>query len=245
MNKAWLIILLCQNWLGILLNKFFNWPLKLIKLRNGTVFLVKNRLAKAELSILIDIWDKKVYNPPGFEIHEHDVVVDVGAHKGYFSVLAAKLARKGTVYALEPVIESTAFIQANASLNSLRNINICNFGLWNQTGEANLFLSSNSGGHSLRPKPSTIGKRLISTVTLEKFCDDRGIQTIDFLKLDCEGAEYGIFPLPKQILDRIQKVSMETHDFGQYHHSEIEKHLHEGGFVVTCAPGYLYARRVN
>jgi FkbM family methyltransferase len=245
MSKIWLIILLCQNWLGILLNKIFNWPLKLIRLRKGTVFLVKNHLATAELSILVDVWQKRVYNPQGFEINEHDVVVDVGAHKGYFSVLAARSASKGNVYAIEPVVESTEFIRANVALNDLHNIHVCNFGLWNQNGEVELFLSSNSGGHSLRPKPSTIGKRLIPIVTLEKFCDDRGIRTIDFLKLDCEGAEYGIFPLPKRILDRIQKLSMETHDFGLYHHSEIEKYLREGGFVVILAPGYLYARRVN
>ena len=46
---------------------------------------------------------------------------------------------------------------------------------------------------------------LVQTVSLDSIVKENNITTIDFLKMDCEGAEYKIlFGCPKKILDIIQ-----------------------------------------
>ena len=48
---------------------------------------------------------------------------------------------------------------------------------------------------------------------MEQVFDELNLKHIDFLKMDCEGAEYGILEnLPNAIFDRITTISMEFHD---------------------------------
>ena len=55
-------------------------------------------------------------------IKENDIIIDVGAHVGFFSIYAAKKASKGMVYAFEPSQESFRNLQRNIKLNNLDNV---------------------------------------------------------------------------------------------------------------------------
>ncbi len=53
----------------------------------------------------------------------------------------------------------------------------------------------------------------INTITLQNIFEKYKIEKIDFLKMDCEGAEFEIvMNTPSIILDKIQKISMEIHE---------------------------------
>ena len=77
------------------------------------------------------------------------------------------------------------------------------------------------------------------------------LKEIDFLKLDCEGAEGSILTsTPGEHLKRIRKIAMEFHDnVSQLKHDEIQRLLADAGFVTTLnwngrSPfGYLYGKR--
>ncbi|MEO8065404.1 MAG: FkbM family methyltransferase [Candidatus Doudnabacteria bacterium] len=238
------LIRVCKNWIAVLANRIWAKPLAAIELRSGIKFLVKNRIEKAELAILADIWQRHIYDPDFLPIGESDAVVDIGAHKGYFSVYAAKKAGRGKVYSFEPLPRLSQFITANSRINKLANIVVNNAAVWSKPGPIDLYVSSNSGGSSVRPKPSSIETVKVQSFTLEDFCDTNQIDSIDFLKLDCEGAEYDILlTLPVRVIRMIKKIAMEIHDFDSHHHSQIKKHLTENNFKVTINNGYLYAFR--
>ena len=237
------LIKVVENWPEVLLSRYFRLPIKEIRLRNGIKFSATS-IDHAEISMLVDIWHKQVYTPPFFSIDSQDIIIDVGANKGYFSVFAATQARNGKVYAFEPVTELAACALENSKLNRLNNLTIINKALWNESGEKPFYLSTNSGGHSMRAKPSSYAEITVPTIRLDEFCKAKQINIIDLLKLDCEGAEYDILmTLDKEFLDQIKKISMEIHDFGGYHHNQILDFLEKNNFKTKELKGYVYAWR--
>jgi len=105
------------------------------------------------------------------------------------------------------------------------------------------------GGHSLIAEFAQSVP--VETITLDDFALENGIQRIDFLKMDCEGAEYDIFfNASKSVLGMIQKISMEYHDLDlSRNHEALQIFLRTHGFNVyiksseTSKVGMLYACR--
>ena len=61
-------------------------------------------------------------------ICEGSVFVDVGAHEGYFSVVAAKSAgRRGRVLAIEPQARLLPILACNLRINHLENVQIVDY----------------------------------------------------------------------------------------------------------------------
>lgn len=90
-------------------NNFANWDAILKRAINGKstpLLLLKNGMKingvdNNSLRIYKEIFIDKVYNPIGFEIHQNDIVIDVGANVGIFSMFASTI--KGVhVYSFEP-----------------------------------------------------------------------------------------------------------------------------------------------
>lgn len=74
------------------------------------------------------------------------------------------------------------------------------------------------------------------------------LDTIDLLKLDCEGAEYAILGGNEQLLkDKIRWLAMEYHEVGGHRVHEIQRLLASAAFICETYPqsgwqtGMLYA----
>lgn len=85
------------------------------------------------------------------------------------------------------------------------------------------------------------GKALLTSICRKE-------RTIDFLKMDCEGCEYGLVNLPKDLLAKIDRLAMETHEINDHHPHELVEFLADNGFVVSERlsrerGNYLFARR--
>lgn len=240
------------------IKKIKNWPiyfldyLKIINdgyivyfFRNGQK--VKVRAKTSDWVVINEIFVKNDYNPKGFEIINKDIVVDVGAQIGSFSILASRLASK--VYSFEPVGENFKLLKENININKIENIFPFEEAVSAKTGKTEMFISdSNSGGHSLFINAGSTRKIIVPTISLKDFIDSEKITTIDFLKMDCEGSEYDIlFSSPKEVLGIIKKISMEYHDINEDRNSlTLKKFLEDNGFMVTInsdSVHYLYAKR--
>ena len=64
------------------------------------------------------------------------------------------------------------------------------------------------------------------------------------MKIDCEGAEYEIlFSLSKKELEKIKKISMEFHNYGEYTGEDLAKFLHKNGFKIKLInDGKMFGR---
>jgi hypothetical protein len=65
--------------------------------------------------------------------------------------------------------------------------------------------------------------------------DSHNLQTIDFLRMDCEGAEGKILKsMPPDYLRRIKKIAMESHDgISTLDHNEFKSVLDLAGFKTS------------
>ncbi len=239
----------CENWFSITWHKTFGGYMSAIILRNGTRFIPLNGRAEGgDLCMLAEIWHDHVYTPPFFDIGESDVVFDIGANNGYFSVFAAQAAAKGMVYSFEPAPQLAAATRNNVAVNRCENVVVEELALASVDGERDLFLSSaHNGCHSLFRRSPDDTPVHITSMKMEEYCRSKNIDHIDFLKLDCEGAEYEIlFSLPDAIIAKIKKISMETHDdVNEHRHGELVEFLKKHNFFVTYREPFIYALNRN
>jgi FkbM family methyltransferase len=125
-----------------------------------------------------------------------DVFVDVGANKGDFSLLAARLmGDAGRVIAVEPEPENAAWIERSVARNGYRCIEVVRVALAESNGEATLHLGEKSGWHSLVTTEgvATVGRVTVPTRSLDALLAERGVARVDVIKIDVEGAEARVF----------------------------------------------------
>ncbi len=239
----------CRNWPQIIFAKIFDLELKNIILNDGTRIYMGGKIGKADLSMFVEIWHSKFYNPDVFEIHKNDTVFDIGANNGYFTSYAAKKAIEGKIYAFEPVPDLANKIKKTVALNNFTNVIVESIALGDTNSNRPLYVSKEHNGcHSLYERKGEMEEINVPVKTLEKYCEDKNIQKIDFLKMDCEGAEYEIIKESSSdfIKNKINLISMECHDDINTHtHEEIVKVLQNTGFTVKVSNGYLYAKNEN
>lgn len=85
-----------------------------------------------------------------------DIVVDVGANVGYFTLLAAsRVGAQGKVHAFEPIPSNQGEIRRNIELNGLSNVDVHPEALSDRDGDAPLHAgpAGHSGLSSLRTQP--------------------------------------------------------------------------------------------
>ena len=63
------------------------------------------------------------------------------------------------------------------------------------------------------------------------------LDTVDLLKLDCEGAEWDILPAGAGVLPRVQQIAMEFHGERGWTAERLAEWLRERGYVVTHTGG--------
>jgi FkbM family methyltransferase len=237
------IKVLCKNYIRIILNKIIRIPIKKVEMNNGIKFFVNKNIGKADLSMFSEIWYREFYNPPFFSIKNKDIIIDIGANNGYFSIYASSLAKNGMIYSFEPAPDLYEIIKKNIDINKISNIKIFNSGVAGNDTKLNFYLSKGHNGcHSLYRRSPDDEEIRIDAVNLENFCFDKKIEKINLLKLDCEGAEYEIIlNFSINFLEKIEKITMEYHDdINEHKHDEIVNFLENNNFLVCVKSGYLY-----
>jgi FkbM family methyltransferase len=222
-----------------------------LTLRNGLRF--KTRSNTQDTSFANEIWVHRTYAPPGFRINENDTVVDIGAHIGLFSVFAATQARTGMVYAFEPLPGNIALLKENLKLNAISNAIPIQMAVGSRSEQRTFYVSSsNTGASSFIPYEDRIEEILARTISLTDLVRLFDLRTIDFLKMDCEGAEYEIlFNAPHDVTGKIKRIAMEIHNVDSERNVRTFKaFLEREGFIVTLkmpnlndTVGILYALR--
>ncbi len=227
------------------------------KITAGTrTFYVRGNSLFAKLTdmyvILENVYDKAYAS--GAHFSPDAIVVDVGAHIGGFSLYAGECASRGIVYAVEPFPDNFRLLEKNISLNHMNNVIPVGRALSSHGGTVDFYVDGiNTSAHSLTKKSGN--KILVPCMTLKDFFETYGIQTCDFLKMDCEGGEYDIIlGAPVEVLKKITRMVMEYHVpeyFGLDNNGLLQDMTHaltEAGFHVSVERenykrGYIRASR--
>jgi FkbM family methyltransferase len=117
--------------------------------------------------------------------------VDVGAHLGYYTLLASQLVGpSGRVYAFEPDPHFFPYLVRNIEANGRNNVVAVPKAVADRTGTMTLFSQPTSSGSSLYHKGAGLREEIVVEVTsLDAFFAKEGWPPIDMVKLDIEGGE--------------------------------------------------------
>lgn len=251
LRQALALLRYFKNWRELVLLFLKRKNPKRIILRNGIV--IETPEDRTLLHITKEIFVEHVYTPIGsnLSIGANDVVVDIGANIGIFTLYAATKTQN-KIYAFEPFPGNYEFLLRNIATNGLRNVTTDCLAVSDKRGVKKLYLSKKSGGqmlfdHRIDGRPFIE----VPTQTLAGIMKERSMNEIDFLKMDCEGSEGQILAsTPSDCLQRIRAIAMEFHDnVSILKHEDIQRLLEHHGFSCRLdwdgvSPfGYLYAAR--
>ena len=184
---------------------------------------------------------------------EDDVVLDLGANIGMFTCVAAARVKRGKVYAFEPTPGTALLLKKNAAF--YHNIEIEECAASDQDGEAVFNVNDQTGDDMDSGSNTLFAERLLDspgvhikqitvrTVTLDSFVKERGLDRVDFIKADIEGAERYMLAGAKEVLRKFApKLSLCT-----YHLPDdkevMTKLIMEANpaYQITYGPKKLYA----
>jgi FkbM family methyltransferase len=197
---------------------------------------------------LAEIYLEHVYG----DSFSQQTVVDVGMGTGDSSIYFAKRGARRVV-GLEPFPDSYKLSQINVHANGLDSVvTPVNAALSSRVGQTELSVVSNSPGLNAvsgsggAPPPAEYDTKIsVPTTTLEALVSDYHLESIDLMKIDCEGSEYEVMrSATPPVLGRIRAIVMEYHSGPQ----DLPELLRKSGFEVhhrgsPTGVGYLEARR--
>jgi FkbM family methyltransferase len=182
-----------------------------------------------------------VYKPrPG------DVVVDIGAGRGEdVFAFSRAVGPSGRVVAIEPHPVSFQVLEKFCEWNRLSNVTTINCACVDKA--TNLQIETLAGWQSNyvrtgEPSPTSFP---VNGGKFDDLCGDYGIDRIDFLKMNIEGAEREALPGCRRALGRSRFVCIAAHDFraarGEGEHFRtldfVRRFLTESGFHLTIRDG--------
>ena len=128
--------------------------------------------------------------------------VDIGAHVGYFALLAAHANPSGDVYAFEPHPLVYQRLLRNTALNELENMQCMSLAVGSERGVAEFF-HVKDGIHSSSSLSQGFMESIVETrrlrssevhvVSLDAFVEERHIPSVDLVKIDTETTEDAVF----------------------------------------------------
>lgn len=176
-----------------------------------------------------ELYEKEVTVRLAKQLRECQCFVDVGAHMGFYTILAAKMMadRGGVVHAIEMDIDNIRRTRESVDLNRLDNVVIHHVAVGDRIGTAEYYRCG-SPVNSLVVTPNhqeLYTRTTVRMTTLDTLTEQTGIEP-DIVKIDVEGAEY----LVLRGMENLLKQS----------HLKIycEVHLHQGGRGSLSASGH-------
>jgi len=119
-----------------------------------------------------------------------DVVLDVGAHIGYYTLRAAQaVGPEGVVISVEPDPRNFKILQKNVTSNKLRNVKLINCALGSSSEYAPFKMSTNPLVSELAKESQNRNLSLIKVEvkTMDELCEKLGVQRLNWVKIDVEG----------------------------------------------------------
>ena len=131
------------------------------------------------------------------------VAFDIGANIGVFAVVMARLVPQGRVYAFEPALETHAYLEANLRANGRGNFVAEQCAAYNSTGTVQFVFSPSYPAGSFVGDAAQGGElRTVPAVRLDDYVERHGIDRVDLIMVDAEGAEMSVLRGAERTLAR-------------------------------------------
>jgi FkbM family methyltransferase len=135
------------------------------------------------------------------------VVLDIGAHHGFYTLLASKLVQQtGKVFSFEPSPRERKALLLHKRLNRCGNVSVQALALGEKESTAELHIAEDTltGLNSLKPPVGTSRTTLVrvQVARLDDWLKSRSVAQVDFIKMDVEGGELAVLQGAPNLLQR-------------------------------------------
>ena len=168
---------------------------------------------------------------PVLKVEKGDAVMDVGASAGDTSILFAKKCAPGLLIAVEAEGLNAECLEYN-----LKDYNheIINKAAWNKRDKLRFNINETVCGHSIAGAEGDTDCTEVEADTIDNMAAGR---KIDFLKIDIQGAEIEGLEGAEEVLRKVKKVVVETHNVnGKSTCPDVVEYLKRKGFEVKTTP---------
>lgn len=206
------------------------------KIPNGITLRVPRRL----LSTFKEMFFRAPYHeglPKNILQLDAPLIIDIGANVGYFSFLMLSKYPKATIHAFEPFPPNFRLLKEYQTLHPNLKLHLHQVAVAGESGELQFHYNANdefSTSAAISDNQEGSSTK-VQALTLPDFLKENKIDKIDWLKVDCEGAEYGIFQnLPDEVFQQTRIITLENHDSDKPGETQADlvKILEKHGFTV-------------
>ena len=186
-----------------------------------------------------------------FTPKEGDIVVDIGAHMGRYTIIGAKrVGAQGKVVAIEAHPGNFEMLNRNIKLNQLTNVIPLNYAVYSKETKIKLYLPDEESGYTMhhsimsnyvftKYKDKTEDKFVeVSANTLDYFLQLEGITDVNWIKIDVEGAEFEVLKGAHNVLSNSKNISLLIEVHGKNTYEPIIESLRSYNFKIDFEKTY-------
>jgi FkbM family methyltransferase len=156
-----------------------------------------------ELAVLHHIHIEEEYAPRG----RPKTILDLGANAGFATLFFRRRFPEARIVAVEA--DSSTYTRLVRNVASIRDVTTVHAAIVGRDGPVTFYPSVESIGSSMLPLPGAGPGVSVPGVSIETLMQQQGLDSVDLLKVDIEGAE--LEALQAAPLDRIDEVIAEIH----------------------------------
>jgi FkbM family methyltransferase len=209
------------------------------------------------ITIRRNVWDARILQEiflskpyiQDIQVPPHSTIVDIGGYIGDFSLYAVKLLGADKVVVYEPSPKNFEILKRN----------IANNGYEGRIVAVNMAVSDNAPvmmnvdlpdknqvNVSAYDPHGAVTASLVPSTTLAALMREHHLESIDLLKLDCEGGEYPILlSAPPEVLQRIKNIALEYHQIEGFSKllDDVQAKLRAAGYTLRTHDGDIISAR--
>ncbi len=193
-----------------------------------------------------------------FRPKEGDVVVDVGAHIGRYTIIASKqVGPNGKVIAIEADPSNFEMLNRNIELNRLANVTTLNYAAFSKEGKIKLYLPAGdvftkyntimSNWVWVKPEDKFVE---VNGNTLDNLLQQIGLRQVNWIKIDVEGAEFEVLKGANNLFLNNKNIALlvEVHGSPNDYSLKVEEFIRSYNFKTEFEKiyeknGYIILRR--
>ena len=201
-----------------------------LRVRNGPEMLVR----VCDLEGPMHVFGLSEYDFNVIDWNRVHTVIDAGAHVGSFSLWAG-LRAHCQIYALEPNPEVFRMLVENLDRAGISPRVVVRSAALAGSSRVATLSSPTRASHGASIVSDKGGAEIaVQTMTLVEAIADAGYESVDFLKLDIEGAEYELFATASlSLLSQARLIVIECHPVEGATAQQLIDKLHMAGFAVA------------
>jgi FkbM family methyltransferase len=180
-----------------------------------------------------------------FTPKEGDIVVDIGAHMGRYTIISSKrVGANGKVVAIEAHPSNFEMLKSNIKLNQLTNVIPLNYAAYSKETKIKLYLPDEESGYTMhhsimsnyvftKYKDKTEDKFVeVSANTLDYLLQLNEITDVNWVKIDVEGAEFEVLKGASNVLSKSKDIALLIEVHGLDNHRPILEFVSSYNFKI-------------